>query len=69
MKRFKFFREKETYDDLGFFEKIEFDEGWAAALNFLDYGVQRINSPYDHDTRSHEVWTMGWDEYMSLYCN
>ncbi len=69
MKQFKFFRKIETYDDLGFFEKMEYDEGWLAAGKFLDFDSSQNNSPYDHDTRSRECWEMGWNDYMNLHCN
>ncbi len=58
MKTFKFFRPNQKYEDLGFYEQIEYNQGWVSAQN------GEIGCPYDEGMRSHECWIMGFNDYL-----
>ena len=61
IKSFKFFDENirlSVNDDLS--TRLEYHQGWVAS-------IEGTGSPYDYGTRSHQIWSLGFNDQMDRW--
>lgn len=61
MRPFKFFGENirlSVNDD--FSTRLEYQQGWVAS-------IEGTGSPYDYGTRSHQIWSLGFNDQMDRW--
>lgn len=61
MRPFKFFDEniRLSVND-NFSTRLEYQQGWVAS-------IEGTGSPYDYETRAHEIWSLGFNDQMNSF--